>query len=514
MKQTSKSLFKNASWNSFYIFFNIAFTFIITPILISYFGIEIYGLYILLISLSGAFGIVTFGLGEATLRYVAFYNNRHENDQVSYTVSSTLAVYAIVTSIFIILINIYAEPVVKILNLNKVQNIDSALMIKLTVYFFAITIFRRAFDAIIRGLERYDVSTITSVVETILKAIGIILIISLKKGLVEFLMLHIFVTILITFVLIKICKNLLPNLRLFTKPGIKNFKEIFAFGFFSMLIFVFYQIQTQLDKILLGSLLGTAFVAFISVPRELVMRANSFLQSIADVLLPRFSAISDDGSLKYTLSKSLWIFMFLGFIIFLPIIFLIGDFLKLWLGIDFAEKSRVVGQIIAISYLLNVITLPLDSFFKGMAKPKYTTLIVFIAGTTFLSLCIFLIPRYGLLGAAYSYIPTQLLSSVVSLFLAFKISKIIRLTEFLKLSNNLMLSAGLIIIVFYKLSKFLIIDNWLSFIFVAFIYFLTSLACLSICDIIFKRHNSNVLLLTNRIRKKYNNFGGKRFKIL
>ena len=76
----NKSLKYNAFWNILSNVLNILLLFILTPIITKGLGDAQYGIYIILGTIGGALSIINLGLGEATLRYVAFYYSKNDNE--------------------------------------------------------------------------------------------------------------------------------------------------------------------------------------------------------------------------------------------------------------------------------------------------------------------------------------------------------------------------------------------------------------------------------------------------
>jgi hypothetical protein len=63
----------NAGWNAFSTIWSIAISFIIAPVLIRNMGTAQYGILLLVWSVTGILGVLQFGFGEATFRYVAYH---------------------------------------------------------------------------------------------------------------------------------------------------------------------------------------------------------------------------------------------------------------------------------------------------------------------------------------------------------------------------------------------------------------------------------------------------------
>ena len=89
----------NAGWNAFSTLWNITISFLLAPLLIHYLGVAQYGILLLVWSVTGILGIMNFGLGEATLRYVAHYFGDGDLEGVNRVFGATLSFYVVVCAI-------------------------------------------------------------------------------------------------------------------------------------------------------------------------------------------------------------------------------------------------------------------------------------------------------------------------------------------------------------------------------------------------------------------------------
>ena len=83
----------NAGWNAFSTVWSIAISFLIAPVLIHNMGTDQYGILLLVWSVTGILGLVGFGFGEATLRYMAMYFGQRDLAGVNRVMGATLTFY-------------------------------------------------------------------------------------------------------------------------------------------------------------------------------------------------------------------------------------------------------------------------------------------------------------------------------------------------------------------------------------------------------------------------------------
>src|SRR5450759_3880972 len=99
--------FRNASWNCADYMALPLLLLLATPFLVSHLGTQHFGIWMLVTALTGMMGVLNFGLGDATVKYVSAYRARNDLQGVARVVRSTLTMYSLLgatTSVGIIAI--------------------------------------------------------------------------------------------------------------------------------------------------------------------------------------------------------------------------------------------------------------------------------------------------------------------------------------------------------------------------------------------------------------------------
>ena len=403
-----KSLLSNAAWNLFLTAWTTGVSFFYTPFLIRHIGSDYYGLFVLLMSLSGLLGIMNLGLGEATLRYTAYYYGRQDISGINRVVGSTLSVYTAV-SLAIAAVIFPASPfIVKFIAVPPGESALGIKLLRITAVTFSLKLFSGAVGSIPGALQRYDIRTKVMIAENIFQLAGTVALVLTGYGIYHLVLWSLITALFIQAVHMRVAKRLIPLLRLtplFAKDGIK---EVFGYGIFSSLGQFLTIIRTQADRLILGALVSTSAVAYLTVPQTIALRAAGAVGSAGAALFPKFSATKDPEELQSLFLNATWISLCATVVIFVPVTILFPDFLRLWINPEFAEKSAWVGQIIAGSCIVRGAFIPYDALFRGIGKPQYLTVLFTCAAVTSLGLNFVMIPRFGLAGAGYCYCITPL----------------------------------------------------------------------------------------------------------
>lgn len=471
----NKSLKYNAFWNILSNVLNILLLFILTPIITKGLGDAQYGIYIILGTIGGALSIINLGLGEATLRYVAFYYSKNDNEGVNRVFNATLWLYSllgiIVTSIFFFI----PEMIIRLLNLSELGS-EGSLLIRLTLLLFFINFIYGCFTSVPQALQRYDIFSYIQIGQNGIRFIANILVIFLGYGLKGLVIAQLSIGILSLFSVIIISKKLLPFLMLYRIPSQKDYKEIFSYGIFSFLSQIVGLVWQYCDNILLSIFIGPQAVSYFSIPMQVIGKVNSTISSGFSVLFPKFAAEKNTTVIKSIYIKSTQLSLYLSIVIFVPMAIMIKDFLAIWISTDFAEKSGFIATILAFSYIVRGAFLPYDSLLKGLGVPQYVMYIT-IASSFVILLCdLLLIPTLGVNGVGYSY----LLSSLIGVFVIGCIWK-----KYIKNENIIaykiflfpyLVSIGCFTIIYYlKNNIYLSIPDFISFLITGCIVFILNL---------------------------------------
>src|SRR5712675_3419421 len=93
-KKSRRELFLgNVLWSWFGVAFNIFIGFVLSPYVIRKLGPEGYGIWALLFSVIGYYGLLDFGFKSALIRYTALYRARGEFERINELINTILFYY-------------------------------------------------------------------------------------------------------------------------------------------------------------------------------------------------------------------------------------------------------------------------------------------------------------------------------------------------------------------------------------------------------------------------------------
>ena len=403
-----KSLSENAIWNISLRIWTLIIAFFLTPFLISKLGTYYYGFYVILMSISGFMSVLNFGMGEAALRFVAFYHGRSDMPGINRTVGSVFSIYIVMGILGALILSVGARPIVGLFKISSEEISLGRNLIQLTALTFLFECLGATFSTIPTALQRFDINTKLSIVQSAFQVSGTVILLLTGYGIYALVLWNLIVTVLVQITNVIIGKRLISALRIGPSFSREGTKEVFHYSFFSMLTNILGIIWANADRLLIGAFVSPNAVAFLSVPQQLIFRGNMLITGAGAALLPRFSAMDNNAKVQRLYLDSTFLMLASTIIIFVPITVLLPDFLRLWITPEFSLKSSHIGQIIAGSYIIRGAFYPFHMLFGGMNKPYLLTLHSLANALIGLTVNIILIPKIGLLGAGYSFLITSL----------------------------------------------------------------------------------------------------------
>ncbi|MFW0871388.1 MAG: oligosaccharide flippase family protein [Patescibacteria group bacterium] len=214
--------------------------------------------------------------------------------------------------------------------------------------------------------------------------------------------------------LIAVTTGYFITLYYFNPPRIDTFRGKTLFSKHLSIMQLAGRVAQHIDKVLVYHHLGAIAVATYTIAQMPTKYTKNMLGVVQSLVLPKVSQ-RDFTSLQYTLPHKVWLFfsivsaIVLSYIILAPLIF----------GLIFPQypESVIISQILALSILV----LPFSVYGQTLiAHEKTTWLYIFqISGVGLkLTLLYILLPIYGIWGAVYAILISEMVNSlfVISIF--------------------------------------------------------------------------------------------------
>lgn len=266
--------------------------FVLTPVLVHGLGDRDYGLWVMVFSLTGYFGLLDQGIRPSLVRYVARDHARGDDEGVSRTLSSALVLNGVIGVVALLVALAAAAALTRFLRIEPAQVPVIRHVILIAGLSVAIGFPLGVFGAALSGLQRYDLANYIGIAVGVLRALAFVAVLRLGGGLVGLAWVSLASNLLGHALSWAGLRRILPGLRL--APAKATRERLALIGSYSGVAFVgaiANSIVFQTDALVITTFMGAALVTPFALAAGLVDNVRSLVYSAAWVLSPTASEL-------------------------------------------------------------------------------------------------------------------------------------------------------------------------------------------------------------------------------
>ena len=422
-KQPSLKL--NALSNWVVIAVNIAIGFFLTPAILAHLGERRFGMWMLVSSITGFFGLLQLGIGTGVLRYTPFYRSQGEMDKVGAIISTGMAFYGVVGFVILTTSLLFAGLIADYFQ----GGAELAALIRLFGLAAAFECPLLIFDAAIRGHEGFVFVNLVAILRVVLRAAALFSCIVMGYGLLAMGCVQVIVTLLgliaIGFTFRIYCYDVKLGVGKITQPVLKL---LMLYGLVILVEGVGGLLRSESPRLIIGKAVSLEAVGFFSIVALLVMYYRRLIEATTKVLMPRFTYLSgqnaDEEIRRLFLRGSRYVTIVAGAVALL--LWSVGpSFLLLWV------KNDNIKQVVPALMVLTGATLVFVShrisaeLLYGLGKQKKLAVFAVIEGVSVFGLSLGLSYTYGMTGVAIGVaVPLIFVRGIIQIIYACRFLKI------------------------------------------------------------------------------------------
>lgn len=354
---------------------NVAVAFLLSPIVLRALGNSNYGLWELIMSVVGYMGLLDLGISSAMVRYVAVADGSGKREDMAKIMATSLVFFGamgVAACAVFVFLGLFPGVLV---GKEALQNVDVKSVFLL---FAADALFlfpMQVFLAILLGIQCHFFINCSRILLIIVKSAAIYWYILSNRGqlLVFISIVELIYTVISFFIfyVFLISKKEVPRFS-FRAVSKKTFNDLFVFGLKNMIAMAASRLQNQSVPLIISYIVGMSSIVYYTFPNRLVDYAKGFSLAIGYPLAPYFSAMA--GEEKSEELRKAWLqttFALQAIMFIMPVVmWQYGEvFLRLWIGLEYAEAGRWVIKLLVIGLIAD--TLAVNSYQLLAAKASH-----------------------------------------------------------------------------------------------------------------------------------------------
>jgi len=397
------------------------------PYLISSLGIEAFGILTLVWALVGYFSFFDFGLGRALTQQIAMKRSIGIENEIPRIIKAGLVFTALTGLLGGALLFVLA-PKLSQSWLNISASLQSNALSSLMIASVGIpfTTLTTGFRGILEGFEDFKTANILRVILGVanfaLPALAVFIIGASLEYAVASLVAARFLILILHYLLVN---EKISNKWMRAKLGYSDFKNLTGFGLWMTISNVISPLMVTADRFVISSVLGAAFVAYYTVPFEVLVRILIIPGALTAALFPKITSLINidlKGAEKLYV-RSLKLVAAVLFPVILITIVGAHFGLSIWISKDFADKAWLVAAILAVGIGFNGMAQIPHATIQAAGNVRLTAFIHFAELILYIPILFVALKLFGINGAAVAWVLRVLADFLILRFFAKKIFK-------------------------------------------------------------------------------------------
>lgn len=379
-------------------------SFLLSPYIVRKLGNTYYGVWNIVMDMTGYLGLLEMGVRQSIIRYVAKYHAVNDTGSVNRISSAAFSIYGFTSGVCVLISIGLAALFPYIFNVSDETINIGRWVIVITGFNVAQGLTFSVYFGVILGIQRYDVLAKVGILTAIVKAGVTVVLLSNGYGLVALSLMHLGMNFGGSMYARYYCNKEIPGLQIrFVKYESEWFGKIFNYGFTTFIMFIGQKIVLYSDSIVIGIMMGPAHVTFFVIAASLTDYMRRIVNQMTQMFTPLTSELQARGE-DEKISNILMLGTKMSLIIALPIsvVFLtMGKrFISLWMGKEYGPLSGDVLIVLTITHLFSAAQFTTQDILQGLNKHQVCATTRCVEAVANLILSIVLIRSWGILGVA------------------------------------------------------------------------------------------------------------------
>jgi O-antigen/teichoic acid export membrane protein len=391
-----------ANWSGLAV--NMAVAFFMSPFLVHSLGDTMYGIWVLLLSVTGYMGLLDAGLRVSVVKYVARYSAMSDVLNLSRVVSTVLLIYTGLGVLVVGLASAGMPLLPRLFSIPPDALPTAQVVLLITAFNLAIALLMSVFNGMLAGRQRYDRVNQIGVGVTIARSLVIVLMVSQGHGIIALGLAHTGSQLVGGLLLMRCALREMPGLTIrWSMADKQTLKTLYGYSFFVLLNNVAMFLLFSSAEIVIGVFIGAAAVTYYAIAGSLLHHLARLIGMMTQVLHPYASAQEAKGDVD-GVRRTIILGTKACLLIALPAsitFMMVGKtFIHYWMGPSYASVAGPLVILLAVGRLFWLSQSSTGNIMLGVGRHKLLTTLNLATGVAGIALGIVLIRSMGLVGLA------------------------------------------------------------------------------------------------------------------
>lgn len=399
---SSKAVVRSAFFNLLGFGVSVLYMLLVLPMVVAHIGIEQYGLWSLVLALSGYVGLVDLGIGTAFVPYIARSMSLESYDDVNKVVQHGVLFYVLLSFVVLALGYSVAPWLFSLVNIPGPYLESARTMLLIALVGFAFSSVAGVFGSVLSALQRMDTYNILLAVFFVEKIAAITIVLRLGYGIMGVMLADLIITALALAPLIVVTRKYFPQLT-FRWNGYDSsvMKKLLKFGTQIQVSRIADTVQSHFDKLILSRFVGLPAVSMYDFGSRPSGRLRALPMTAISSLIPAVSAldaVDNIERIRAGLIRSTRYLAIVAVPLFAFFVCFAGEIVFVWLGPGFGQAAMTL-RVLSFGHVISVVASAMALVSQGMAEPGVQMKVSLIQSAINVVLSLTLVMAFGFYGA-------------------------------------------------------------------------------------------------------------------
>jgi len=397
-------IIKNVGSSWFALGVNILVGIFLSPFILHRLGDAAFGIWVLIFSLTGYYGIFDFGIRSSIVRYVSKYTATNDLEEVSGLINTALFTYVCVGALSLILTLVGCLYVDRMFHIPPGLQSTARWLLFVVGSSVALSFPLGMFGGVLEGLQKFYILNWTNVVSSLLRVVLIFFYLNRGHGLLTVALITVALPFLASFVRTAVALRALPVRFSWNYVDRNAFRHMANYSGVTFMILVAGRLRFKTDAVVIGTFLSSAAITYFYAGSRLVDYAGEVVTSLAQIFVPMSSQSDAAGNLNrlrkiFVAGNRACAFTILP--ISAAFIILGKSIIEVWVGRKYVAQGYPVLLTLILPYTLMMSQGASGRILFGMSKHGKLAVVTLIEGAANLVLSVLLVRPFGVLGDAF-----------------------------------------------------------------------------------------------------------------
>ncbi len=269
----------------------------LSPIILHWLGDAAFGIWVLIFSITGYYGLFDLGIRSSVVRYVSKFSATDNIEELAKIVNTALFTYSCLGAVSLVLTGILSFYVEHIFKIPPELHSEARWLLLIVGLAVGIGFPMGVVGGYLDGLQRFYVNNWANVTGDLLRLIFILLAIHHKRGLLTIAAITVGAPLFTSLMRSFVAYRIKPVPLGFKYVNRASLRTIVNYSSITLLIMIATQLKFKSDNVVIATMISAAAVTYFSIGARIVNYAQQVVMALAQNFLPIASQSEATGNI-------------------------------------------------------------------------------------------------------------------------------------------------------------------------------------------------------------------------